>query len=494
MSQFFTPILGKLPRALAVGLALLATAPLAVAQTKVKSVPFAYVPDPSADPYAERLPNKLLPLADGSFLLLTRRTAQEYAVERYAGTDLKPRWSCAVPLLAGESIDAFATSPDAAVLLTYRADATTGEQVMAGFRIDLASGQRTERKPLLTVLKGRRLNGAVSDDGTKLVVYDSRTRQNQLIELQTVVFDNALKELTRTLVDLRGAGGSASATVRISNTGDQYVGLQTDGGIKLTIRRYPLKGTEAQVLGVPVGGVFAGQKMYIFDATYRFDQDGALYAAAVCMSEESGEYYSLKVVKFDFAANDIRYAEEIKFDKKYLTELAASAQAAGTTAPDRLADTYLSDLLLTPEKQVVVVMERKEEEGETAPHFAKELLLFGYNEFGAPTWHGALWKNQQAPAAEGYSGIGYRAHVQGTMLHLVTLETKGKITDLFDHPYSALTGKPLPVRALGLNVAPGQAVNHVKDFTTWLDAKTLLAVSRPAKKSATLTLNKIVLK
>src|SRR4051812_39962062 len=65
-----------------------------LAQTKVKSVPFAYVPDKSADPYAERVPDKLLPLPDGTFLLLTRRTAQEYAVEHYAGTDLKKRWSC----------------------------------------------------------------------------------------------------------------------------------------------------------------------------------------------------------------------------------------------------------------------------------------------------------------------------------------------------------------------------------------------------------------
>ncbi len=491
----FTPIFGRLACAAALSLSLVAlVTPVAFGQTKVKSVPFAYVPDPSADPYAERLPNKLLPLPDGTFLLLTRRTAQEYAVERYANTDLKLRWSCVVPLAVGESIDAFATSADAAVLLTYRADGTTGEQTLAGFRIELASGQRTDRKPVLTAAKGRRLNGSFSDDGTKLVAYETRTRQNQLSELQTVVFDQSFKELTRTVVDLRGAGGSASATVRVSNAGEQYVGLQTDGGIKLTIRRYPLKGTEAQVLGVPVGGVYGGQKVYIFDTIYRFDQDGALYAAAICMNEESGEYYSLKVVKFDFQANDIRYAEEIRFDPKYLAELTASASAAGATAPERLADTYLSDLLLTPEKQVVVVLERKEEEGETAPHFAKELLVFGYNEFGRPTWHGALWKNQQAPAAEGYSGIGYRAHVQGTTLHLITLETKGKVTDLFDHPFSALTGKPFPVRPLGLNVAPGQAVNHVKDFTTWLDAKTLLAVSRPAKKSATLTLNKIVLK
>jgi hypothetical protein len=76
----------------------------------------------------------------------------------------------------------------------------------------------------------------------------------------------------------------------------------------------------------------------------------------------------------------------------------------------------------------------------------------------------------------------------------VALEAIGKKTDLFDHAYSALTGKVLPVRPLGLNVAPGQPVNHVKDFTAWLDAKTLLAVTRPAKNAATLILNKIVLK
>ena len=49
-----------------------------------------------------------------------------------------------------------------------------------------------------------------------------------------------------------------------------------DGGIKLTVRRYPLKGTQAQVLGVPVGGTYGGHKVYIFDTAWRFDQAGAL--------------------------------------------------------------------------------------------------------------------------------------------------------------------------------------------------------------------------
>jgi hypothetical protein len=474
-------------------LLLLSNAPV-MAQTKVKSVPFAYVPDKSADPYAERVPDKLLTLKDGTFLLLTRRTAQDYSVEHYTGADLKKNWSCALSLGEAEVIDAFAATSEAITVLTYKMSAEANTQAIAGFRIDLATGKRGERTELLTAPKGRRLNAAVSDDGTKLLAFETKTRQSQIVELQTVVFDNAFHELTRTTVDLRGAGASPSVTIRVANTGDQYVGLQTDGGIKLTVRRYPLKGTEAQVLGVPVGGVFGGQKVYIFDTAYRFDQDGALYAAATCMNEETGDYYSLKVVKFDFQANDIRYAEELRFNAAYLADLAASAKAAGTSPPDRLADTYISDVLLTPEKQVVVVMERKEEEGEKAPHFAKELLLFGYNEFGAPAWHGAIWKNQQAPADEGYAGIGYRAHVQGTTVHLVTLETLGKKTDLYDHSLSALTGKMLPVKPLGLNVAPGQAVNHVKDFTAWIDAKTLLAVTRPAKNAATLNLNKIVLK
>jgi hypothetical protein len=190
----------------------------------------------------------------------------------------------------------------------------------------------------------------------------------------------------------------------------------------------------------------------------------------------------------------MRWAEEFRFTPKFLEETNATATAAGFPGIQSLADSYLSDILLTPEKQLVVVMERKEEEGPGSPHFAKELLLFGYNEFGNPAWHSALWKNQQAPADEGYSGIGYRAAVRGTTLHLVTLEAIGKKTDLYDHAYSALTGKPQPPRPLGLNVAAGAPVNHVKDFTAWLDAKTLLAVTMPAKKSKTLMLNRIILK
>lgn len=475
-------------------LCLLALAVPVVAQVKVKSVPFAYVPDATADPYAERVPHKLLPLAGGAFLLLTRQSATQYVVERYAGAEMKKTWACPLTLAPGEGIDAFATTPESATVLTYQADPVAGTQALYGYRIAVGTGQAAPRRELLGGTRGRRLYASLSDDGTRVVAFRTNLRQTQVSSLDVVTFDNAFQEQNRFPVDLHGAGAGPSVTVRISNAGDVVVGLITDGGIQLTVRRYPAKGTEAQVLSVPVGGTYGGHKVYIFDTAYRFDQAGALYAAAICMDEESGEYYSLKVVKYDFAANDMRFADEFRFTPAYLKELEADAAKHQATAPKRLADTYLSDVLLTPEKQVVVVAERKEEEGEKSPHYAKEVLLFGYNEFSAPTWHGVLWKNQQAPAEEGYSGIGYKAHVQGTTVHLLTLETLNKKADLYDHPFSALTGKPMPVRALGLNVAAGQAANYVKDFTAWLDARTVLAVSRSAKKATTLNLSRIVLK
>ncbi len=495
--QFFLfPVISLLPtsRSLAVFLCLIGLAAPVVAQVKVKSTPFSYVPDATADPYAERVPNKLLPLAGGAFLLLTRQSATQYVVERYAGAEMKKNWACPLTLAPGEGIDAFATTPESATILTYQADPVAGTQALYGYRIAVGTGQATSRRELLGGTRGRRLYASLSDDGTRVVAFRTNLRQTQISSLDVVTFDNAFQEQNRFPVDLQGAGAGPSVTVRISNAGDVVVGLITDGGIQLTVRRYPAKGTDAQVLGVPIGGTYGGHKVYIFDTAYRFDEAGALYAAAICMDEESGDYHSLKVVKYDFAANDMRFADEFRFTPAYLKELETDAAKHQATAPKRLADTYLSDVLLTAEKQVVVVAERKEEEGEKSPHYAKEVLLFGYNEFSAPTWHGVLWKNQQAPAEEGYAGIGYKAQVQGTTIHLLTLETLNKKADLYDHPFSALTGKPLPVRALGLNVTTSQPVSYVKDFTAWLDARTVLAVSRPAKKSNTLNLNRIVLK
>ena len=466
----------------------------ALAQTKVRSVPFAYVPDKSADAYNERLPHKTIALADGTLLLLTRRTATEYAVERYAGGDLKKLWSSAITLAEGETIDAFAAGEQSATLLTYRNLPSESAQALYGFSIDLSSGKRGERQQLLKTPQGRRLGTAVSADGSKLVAYEYKLKRSQIRAVAATVYDASFKKLVEQTYDFSAIGSTLSVTVRVTNDGDQYVGLITDDGSKLTVRRYPLKGTEAQVLGVPIGGMFNGHRVYIFDTAYLLNQDQSLYAAAICLDEQTGDYYSLKVVKYDFAANDMHFTDEIRFDAKYQENVAAAAKAAKMPVPERLSDVYLTDVLLTAEKQLIVVAERKFEEGPDAPHLAQDVHLFGYNEFATPSWQAILFKQQQAPPEEGYTGISYSAHLTGSTLHVLTLETINKKTDLYDHAFSALTGKTQPVKALGLNVASGQPVSYLKDFTAWLDNRTILAVSRPAKKSTTLNLNRITLK
>ena len=143
----------------------------------------------------------------------------------------------------------------------------------------------------------------------------------------------------------------------------------------------------------------------------------------------------------------------------------------------------------------MVVGEKKYEEGgDNSPGHTRELHLFGYNEFQSPTWHSVVGKDQVAPAAEGFSSIGYRAAVFGSDLQLVTWEKlKGK-SDLYLRRVNVQTGVVQAPKGLGLNVATDQNPSYVKDFTSWLDAKTLVAVSRPSKKSAALMLNKIVVK
>ncbi|UOQ73807.1 hypothetical protein [Hymenobacter cellulosilyticus] len=160
-----------------------------------------------------------------------------------------------------------------------------------------------------------------------------------------------------------------------------------------------------------------------------------------------------------------------------------------------MEDVYLSELLLTEEKQLVVIAEKKYEEGgDESPVHARELHVFGYNEFQSPTWHTIIAKDQVAPPTESFTGIGFRAAVFGPEVQILTQEKiKGK-SDLYVRRVNAQTGVVTPAKGLGLSVASDQNLAYVKDFTGWIDAKTIIGVSRPSKKSAALMLNKIVVK
>ncbi|MBF9142459.1 hypothetical protein [Hymenobacter properus] len=459
---------------------------------KVKSTPFSYLPEQGTDRYDMRVPRKTLPLADGSgFVILAHQSAGGYAVERY-DADLKKQWSTTIPVSPGETLEAFGRGDKQALVVLHHKD--DAGQNLAVVAVNLQSGQRSPAKVVMSASpRDRRPGVSISPDGSRLLAFRYLTYGQQVKSIAATLFDQNVLQLEEKAYDFRDIGDFFSPAVHVANDGTQYVTLVSDGMKKLTVRRYlPGANKEVKVLGVPVGGVFGGRAVTVRDTKFTVLNDGSLYAAALCADYQTGEYYSLKVVKYDFSGNgDMKFSPEFRFTPAYLAEV---SKASGVDVK-RLDDVYLGDLLLTAEKQLVVVAEKHYEEGgsETPVH-ARELHLFGYNEFGAPTWHSLVAKDQVAPAVDAYTGIGYRAAVFGNTVQLLTLETLDKKSDLYLRRVNAQTGVVSAPERLKLNVADDRQLAYVKDFTAWLSEKTIVGVSRPSKKSAALQLEKIVVK
>lgn len=463
--------------------------PTATLAQRVKSAPFSYLPERTDDRYNQRVTSKTLALPAGGFIILAHKSGTEYAVERY-DAELKKLWSTSLPLAAGESVDAFARSGTQATVVTHLPGAS---QQLLAHTLDLSNGQKSAAKKLIEAgTRDRRPGAAFSPDGTKLVVWRYLTRNEQIRAITAAVYDEKLTKLKDRTYDFHDQGGFFSTTVHVGNDGSQFVTLVGDGMKKLTVRRYRNDSPDVKVMSVSVGGTFGGKEVNVFDSRFRLQPDNTLYAAAICNERLSGLYHSLKVVKFDFSAEgEMKFAPEVKFTPEYLAE----ANKATPTPAKRLEDVYLTDLLLTDDKQLVVVGEKKYEEGgDDSPGHSRELHLFGYNEFLSPSWRRIIGKDQVAPAAEGFSSIGYRATVFGPDIQVVTWEKLKNKSDLYLRRINAQTGAVQEPKGLGLNVASDQNPSYVKDFTTWLDPKTIIGVSRPSKKSAALMLNKIVVK
>jgi hypothetical protein len=458
---------------------------------KVKSAPFSYLPEQGPDRYDMRVPRKTLALADGSgFVILAHQSAGGYAVERY-DTELKRLWSTTIPVAPDETLEAFGRSAQQAWVVIHHKD--EGSQNLTVVPVNLQSGQKGAAKTVVTVpARDRRPGLSISPDGGRLLAFRYLNREQQVKSITATLFDQNLAQLQEKVYDFRDLGDFFSPAVHVANDGTQYVTLLSDGMKKLTVRRYPAdKSPEVKVLGVPVGGVYGGRAVTIRDAKFTVLGDGSLYAAALCADYQTGEYYSLKVVKFDFEVNDMKFSPEVRFTPEYLAEV---SKASGGPVK-RLEDVYLDDILLTSQKQLVVIAEKHFEEGEApAPVHARELHIFGYNEFGTPMWHNFVGKDQVAPGVDAYTGIGFRAAVFGATVQLLTLETIAKKSDLYLRKVNAQTGVVSAPERLKLNVADDQSLAYVKDFTTWLGEKTIIGVSRPNKKSKALQLNKIVVK
>ncbi|MFB9863324.1 hypothetical protein [Rufibacter immobilis] len=456
---------------------------------RIKSAAFTYVPESSGDQYNQRIPKKAFTVSPTDFVILSRKSDNTYAVERY-GADLKAAWSTPVKLIGQETVEAFSQNKETALLITHRVQADQGSQALYGRLFDVSTGKELKQTKLLEApSRSRRLAVATSADGSKLVTYHSITQNEELRSIRAAVYDASLTKIKDRSYDLAGAGPQVSAQVQIDNHGNQFVSVLTSNSMRLSVRRYNNRDNEIKVMEVMLGGVFDSTKVYVMDTHFKLHQDSSLYAAVLVAEEKTGDYYSLKMVRFDYAAGNMRFADEFRFTPEFM------AQVTKSTNADRLEDIYLSDILISNEGQTLVITEKKYTDGgENSDYHAMELLLFAYDEYLHPTWNSVILKNQLAPASEGFAGISYSAHLVGNRLQLLTLETlKGK-TDLYTRSIHLLTGASEAPKAVGLNVANDKQVAFVKDFTTWLDERTITAVNRPSKASAGLRLSRITFK
>ena len=475
-------------------LALLWTVTPALAQGKKAAIPFTYIPDNTEDQYNQSIRSKTLPLGADGFVILSRSKPNEYAIERYNAA-LKRAWSAAIPLSGNETVEAFFQNGESAILVTHR-DNGQGSQELQAHRVNLRSGQKEAPVLLLQApAQDRKAGIAYSPDGTKLLAYRYSTDARQALRsISGSLYDGKLQKVHEGKYDLSDLRGMMSAEVIVNNAGDQFISLISESMNRLTVRQYTLKSPKAKNMSVLVGGVFDGRKVYIVDSKYTLQPNGNLYGAVLTADRETGDYYSLKAVKFDFENEDMVFAEEFRFTPEYLASV-NSLDKSGAAKANRLEDIYLSDLILTPDEKLLVLAEKKfMEGGEGSPYFAKEIHLFAYDPYMGTAWSSVLMKHQQAPADEAFSGISYRYNLAGNTLQLLTLEELNGKHDLYLRRIDTSTGKAEAPKAAGLKVANDEDIAYVKDFTAWLTEKDLVTVVRPSKRASSLQLRRLQIK
>ncbi len=463
---------------------------LAQAKTKA-SVAFSYQPDKSEDHYNPRIKQKAIPVGQDAFVLLNSDGARKYTVEKY-NADLKRQWAAEIPLAEGETIESFTATQEAALVVTHRKNGQN--QQLLGHYINLQNGQQEQPSLLLEApAKGRRAGVAVSEDGSRVLAF--RYHTDNSFQIQTIsgtLYNGRLQkqqDVTYNLNDLRGI---MTADIQLGNNGEQYLNLISDQMNRLSVRQYSPDSKEAKVMSVLVGGAFDGKKVYIRDTKFELMPNGKMYGAVLTADEASNGYYSLKAVKYDFENEDMVFAEEFQFTPDYVQKVNALDKSSDNT---KLQDIYLTDLLLTPEKKLVVVAEKKYTAGgDNAPFFAKELHLFAYDEFMDSSWNSVLMKQQEAPAAEGFAGISYASYLSGNTLNLLTLEDLNGKYDLYLRQINTSNGSASAPKTVGLKVAKDSKPAYLRAYTAWLADKNIVTVVRSGKKDKGLQLKHVQVK
>ncbi|NDK54705.1 hypothetical protein [Pontibacter fetidus] len=463
-------------------------------QSRTKgTMPFEYHPNVSEDRYNQRITTKTIPTGAEEFVILSRKPNGNYAVEKYMA-GLKKKWGATIPLTTEQTVYGFYTNPTAAIVVAHTKTGAT--QQLHGYIIDLASGTLKDKQLLMESPVSNREPGiAFSQDGSKLLVFNYQADSNYKIRsVKGVLYDAKLEKVTDTNYNLNDVRDILSVDIHVSNSGEQYLSLISDNMNRLTVRQYNMKDPKAKVMSVLVGGMYGGKKVYIMDSRFKLMADNQLYGAVITAEEASGLYYSLKAVRFNFEADDMVFAEEFKFTPDYLAKINA-LNKTDQNKPKRFEDIYISDLLQTTDNKLLILTEKKYTTGgKNAPYFAKEMLLFAYDEYMNSAWTSVLMKHQQAPAEDVFSGISYSAYLNGNTLSLLTLEELEGKYDLYLRQIDTKTGQTTEPKGVRLNVANDKELAYVKDFTSWLTERDVTVVVRPKKREAGLRLHHIQLK
>src|SRR5690606_3323334 len=155
-----------------------------MAQSKIKSVPFAYRPDESDDRYNQRLEHKTLAVSETDFVILSKKTDTEFAIERY-NEKLEKTWSAVLPLASGETVEAFSKNEAGVYALTHRSNAEVGSQTLAGHLFDLKTGRKLEAKKLFEApSKNRKIAVSISEDGSKIAAYQFLMQEAKIKAIQ----------------------------------------------------------------------------------------------------------------------------------------------------------------------------------------------------------------------------------------------------------------------------------------------------------------------
>lgn len=460
---------------LSAGLLLSGLAPV-WAQQITKSAAFPYQADLQENHYTPRVKQKTLVLDETSFIVLNKKAAQDYRITYYL-SDLQKEWETTLTLADKETLEAFSHNDLFALILTRRSAAAGSGPSIYGMLIDLRNGKKGPSKKLLEAPAGnRRIGTVLSDDGTKLLAYYQVHQQSQLESMVTVLFDGKLNKLKSYTHSFRDLDNMQLAGVHMTNTGTQYISLMARQPGTLAMRRYSPKEGQHQTLKIQIGGMSGEHQVYVRDAFFAVQPDNQAYAAVLCADDKTGAYHSLKVLRFDFNGKEIKSSPGFMFSPQYLSQ--------GNKAPaEPLEDIYLTDLIVSAPKDLLVITEKKYQQRPGKPFVAKEMRFFAYDSFLNPTWNTVIDKHQTAAADAGFSSISYKGQLWGSELNLLTLEQIKGRTELFRRKINLKTGVIAPPNPLGLLVNEAAGLTYLKDFTIWFNKNNILTVLKPRGSS-----------